>query len=87
MHFRQYIQQIYEITSAFCIHTVFSQEMHFFLVNYYNPCNKLSADILNMVMGKCRGKHCGAEILMHIALYGEVGELMQMANSRRIYIR
>ena len=31
MHFRQYVQQISEIASAFSIHTVFSQEMQFFL--------------------------------------------------------
>ena len=39
MHFWQYVQQISEITSAVSIHTVFSQEIHIFLVIYvtYHP--------------------------------------------------
>ena len=41
------------------------------IINYYNPCNKLSVDILNMVMGEVQGKEvwCG-DFNAHSTLWG-----------------
>ena len=41
------------------------------IINYYNPCNKLSVDVLNMVLGEVQGKvvWCG-DFNAHSTLWG-----------------
>ena len=40
MHFRQYIQQISQISLALSIHTVFLQEIHIFIVTLISQAEK-----------------------------------------------
>ena len=52
------------------------------VINYYNPCGKLSQDILRVVGGGHRLIECyGVGTLIHIIHFGEVMAPMQRAQS------